>query len=160
MHRAPHIFDFKAGKFIGWKQTGREGELGLFKNEKVGTVEQDDEMVEAEERIVRYAGSEAKTYATVDYRYVGKERVFAGAHIPAKCKGVPKYALDKKQIFEQIKDAAQNSTVYKATFNAIRTKGAVASHQSVTKVFMRGVNNKVVRFPDDTCVQHGHYRCG
>jgi hypothetical protein len=159
MKRAPDLFDYKAGKFLGWEQTGREGQLGLFKNEKVGKVEHNGEMVDAEERIVQYAGSDSKTYATEDHRYIGAERIFAGKFNPAKCKGVPKYALDKKAIFEQIRKAALESTVQRAKFNTIRMKGTVAEHKVVQKVAFRGNNNKVGWLEDNTCLPLGHYRC-
>ena len=57
--RDPELFDFAAGKALGHIQTGREGQLGQFKDELLSC----NNCVCAVQCITEYAGSEAKTYS-------------------------------------------------------------------------------------------------
>ena len=59
MRRDPELSDFAAGKAMGHIQTGREGQLGLFKDELLSC----KNGVCTVQCITEYAGSEAKTYS-------------------------------------------------------------------------------------------------
>ena len=142
------MFDFKAGKFLGDEQTGREGELGLFKNELLdGNVE---------ERIVEYCGSKAKTYSLQKQRFREGRRI--DDHTDVKCKGVPKAAVKMQIYHEHVKAAALNQEMKEVEFRAIRMKTCEPHHTFQKKVAMRGNNTKVHRLADGTCVPHGHWR--
>jgi hypothetical protein len=146
MRRSPTLFDFKAGRFLGYEQTGREGELGLFKNELL-----DDSV---EERIVEYAGSEAKTYSLKKERFRGQR---IDDKVDVKCKGVPKMAVHLQIYHEHVKAAARNQEVKVVEFRAIRMRKCVAHHTFLKKVAMRGNNTKVHRLADGICVPIGHW---
>jgi hypothetical protein len=148
MRRAPDMFDFKAGKFLGYEQTGREGELGLFKNELL-----DDGV---EERIVEYCASEAKTYSLKKERFREGQRI--DDKVEVKCKGVPKAAVKMQIYHEHVKAAALNHEMKEVEFRAIRMKKCEPHHTFQKKVAMRGNNTKVHRLADGTCVPHGHWR--
>ena len=150
MRRDPELFDFAAGKAMGHIQTGREGTLGLFKDEMLSC----KNGVCTVQCITEYAGSEAKTYSLQKEVYRGG--VFS-KESEVKCKGVPKHTVNMQVLHENVKRAALEQQKTEVDFRAIRLKGFVASHVFVKKVAMRGRNTQVHRLADGRCVPIGHY---
>ena len=148
MRRDPELFDFASGKALGHIQTGREGTLGLFKDELLSC----KNGVCTVQCITEYVGNEAKTYS------LQKEVYRAGTmkrESETKCKGVPKHIVEK--LHENVKRAALEQQKTEVDFRTIRLKGFVASHIFVKKVAMRGRNTKVHRLADGRCVPIGRY---
>jgi hypothetical protein len=155
MRRSPQTFDFKNGKYLGWQQTGREGTLGLFKNECFGETEDGRP---CESVITEFAASEAKTYSYKTVSLVGTERELLEDKPTTKCKGVPKSCVKQSVRFEHILQAAMHSEKHEVEFKAIRMSKTEPEHRTIKKVAFRGNNTRVHRLEDGTCVPLGHYK--
>jgi hypothetical protein len=155
MRRSPQTFDFKNGKYLGWQQTGREGTLGLFKNECFGETEDGEP---CESIITEFTASEAKTYSYKTVTLVGRERRLLEDKPTTKCKGVPKSCVKQSVRFDHVLQAAMKSEKHEVEFRAIRMSKTQPEHRVIRKVAFRGNNTKVHRLEDGTCVPLGHYK--
>jgi hypothetical protein len=155
MRRSPQTFDFKNGKYLGWMQTGREGTLGLFKNECFAETEDGEP---CESVITEFVASEAKTYSYRTTTLVGRQRELLEDKPTTKRKGVPKSCVKQSVRLEDVYRAALGGEKHEVEFKAIRMSRTEPGHRTIKKVAFRGNNTKVCRLEDNSCVPLGHYK--
>ena len=154
MLRAPDLFDFSNYGVETLEREGLDvtrasrnfGVAGPFKNELV------DKKSGMPKVVVEFAASEAKCYSL---RYDGED---SAPYL--RCKGIPRSYVENEKNefrFETIKAAALNQEVANVSFRSIRLNKSRPVYVQISKVAVRGNNDKTHHLSSIDFIPLGHY---